>query len=122
MQRELKIVAQSGCCAPGAPPMPADAAGALAERFKALADATRVAIVNQLAGSDEVCVCDLVPGSGLSQPTISHHLKLLREAGLITSERRGTWGYYRLVPDAIAELAAALGSAKAPLGAASSRL
>jgi ArsR family transcriptional regulator, arsenate/arsenite/antimonite-responsive transcriptional repressor len=117
MQKSLKIVTQSGCCAPGAPPMPADAARELAERFKALSDPTRLAIVNQLAGADEVCVCDLVPHSGLSQPTISHHLKLLRDAGLITSERRGTWGYYRLVPGAIAELAAALGSASPPLAA-----
>ena len=76
----------------------AEAARELAERFKALADPTRLAIVNQLAGADEVCVCHLVPDAGLSQPTISHHLRLLRDAGLVTSERRGTWAYYRLVP------------------------
>jgi ArsR family transcriptional regulator len=79
-----------------------------AERFKALGDPTRLAIVRQLAGADEVCVCHLAPGAGLSQPTISHHLKLLRDAGLVTSERRGTWAYYRLVPEAIAELAGLL--------------
>lgn len=110
MKSDLKLVDPSGCCAPGAPAMPADAARALAERFKALGDPTRLAIVNQLAGAGEVCVCNLVPDSGLSQPTISHHLKLLRDAGLVTSERRGTWAHYRLVPDAVAELAAALGA------------
>jgi ArsR family transcriptional regulator len=83
----------------------------LAERFKALGDPTRLAIVNQLAGADEVCVCNLVPHAGLSQPTISHHLRLLRNAGLVTSERRGTWAYYRLVPGAVAELAGALSPA-----------
>lgn len=91
--------------------MPAETARDLAARFKALADPTRVAIVNQLARAEEVCVCDLVPDSGLSQPTISHHLKLLRAAGLVTSERRGTWAYYRLAPDAVADLAAVLAPA-----------
>jgi ArsR family transcriptional regulator len=110
MNRDLKLLDATGCCAPGAPAMPVDAARALAERFKALADPTRLAIVNQLAGADEVCVCHLVPDSGLSQPTISHHLKLLRDAGLVRSERRGTWAYYRLVPEAVAELANALGA------------
>jgi ArsR family transcriptional regulator len=88
--------------------MPAETARELATRFKALADPTRLAIVNQLAGAAEVCVCDIVPGTGLSQPTVSHHLRLLREAGLVASERRGTWAYYRLVPGAVAELSAAL--------------
>jgi ArsR family transcriptional regulator, arsenate/arsenite/antimonite-responsive transcriptional repressor len=121
MKSELKLIDASGCCAPGAPAMPVDAARALAERFKALGDPTRLAIVNQLAGADEVCVCHLVPDSGLSQPTISHHLKLLRDAGLVTSERRGTWAHYRLVHDAVAELAGALGAqhASPPLGAIS---
>jgi ArsR family transcriptional regulator len=113
MNRDLKLLDAIGCCAPGAPAMPAEAARTLAERFKALADPTRLAIVNQLAGANEVCVCHLVPDSELSQPTISHHLKLLRDAGLVTSERRGTWAYYRLVPEAVAELATALGAQQA---------
>jgi ArsR family transcriptional regulator len=118
MKSDLKLLDATGCCAPGAPAMPVEAARALAERFKALADPTRLAIVNQLAGADEICVCHLVPDSGLSQPTISHHLKLLRDAGLVRSERRGTWAYYRLVPDAVAELADALGAQQAiPAGA-----
>jgi ArsR family transcriptional regulator, arsenate/arsenite/antimonite-responsive transcriptional repressor len=121
MNSELKLIDANGCCAPGAPAMPVESARALAERFKALGDPTRLAIVNQLAGADEVCVCHLVPDSGLSQPTISHHLKLLRDAGLVTSERRGTWAYYRLVPGAVAELAGTLGAQQAspPAGAIS---
>src|SRR5919109_3895411 len=96
------------CCAPGAPPLPEDARTSLAERFKALADPTRVAIVNRLAGADEVCVCVFVAELGLSQPTISHHLRVLREAGLVEARRRGTWAYYRLVPEAVSDLARAL--------------
>ena len=102
-------VVPSSCCAPGAPALAPDQANALAERFKALADPTRVALVNRLAGADEVCVCELVDEFELSQPTISHHLKKLRDAGLVCVERRGTWAYYRLVPEALAELSAALG-------------
>jgi ArsR family transcriptional regulator len=113
MKTELPLIDSTGCCAPGAPAMAVDAARVLAERFKALGDPTRLAIVNQLAGADEVCVCHLVPDSGLSQPTISHHLRLLRDAGLVESERRGTWAYYRLVPGAVAELARALGAGSA---------
>lgn len=110
MNERLAILPTSGCCAPGAPALPIEATRELAERFKALGDPTRLTIVNQLAGADEVCACLLVPGAELSQPTISHHLKLLRDAGLVTSERRGTWAYYRLVPQAVAELAHALGA------------
>jgi ArsR family transcriptional regulator, arsenate/arsenite/antimonite-responsive transcriptional repressor len=108
MNANLETAASPGCCAPDGPPVSIEATRDLAERFKALGDPTRLAIVNQLAAADEVCVCHLVPNAGLSQPTISHHLKLLRDAGLVTSERRGTWAYYRLVPEAAAELAAAL--------------
>jgi ArsR family transcriptional regulator len=77
--------------------------------FKAVADPARVAIVATLARAEhEVCVCDFTAGLGLNQSTISHHLKLLKDAGLVTSERRGTWGYYSLASDAQARLAAAL--------------
>ena len=106
------------CCAPGALPLPTEARTALAGRFKALADPTRVAIVNRLAGAEEVCVCVFVNELELSQPTISHHLRILREAGLVEASRRGTWAYYRLVPDAVAELARALGGPAAPARAA----
>ncbi len=84
--------------------MTPEAAEELAATFKALADPTRVAIVNRLACGEECCVCDLTDAFELSQPTVSHHLRVLREAGLVESERRGTWGYYRLVPEAIERL------------------
>ena len=97
------------CCGPATAPLDPGAADALAARFKALADPTRVAIVNRLAAAGEVCVCDLNAAFDLSQPTISHHLRLLREAGLVESTRRGTWAFYRLVPDAMRQLRQTLG-------------
>src|SRR3954470_20050130 len=97
-------VLQPICCGSDAPPLELGAAGDLAERFRALADPTRVAIVNRLSGADELCVCDLTATFELSQPTISHHLRILREAGLVESSRRGTWSYYRLVPEAVEAL------------------
>ena len=97
------------CCGPGIEPLDPAASETLAARFRALADATRVAIVNRLASTDECCVCDLNAAFDLSQPTISHHLKVLRDAGLVESTRRGTWAYYRLVPDAVGELRHTLG-------------
>ena len=90
--------------------MPAGAAAELAATFKALGDPTRVAIVNRLTTAEAVCVCDLTAAFDLSQPTISHHLKILRDAGLVESERRGTWAYYRLVPDAIDALREVFGA------------
>jgi len=101
-------VLPASCCSPGAPRLTDEAAEALASRFRALADPTRVAIVNLLAGAEEVCVCELVAEFDLSQPTVSHHLKVLREAGLVESRRRGTWVYYRLVPEALADLSATI--------------
>jgi ArsR family transcriptional regulator len=82
----------------------------VAARFKALADPTRVEIVRRLACCDECCVCDLNDSFDLSQPTISHHLKVLRDAGLVEATRRGTWAYYRLVPDAVSALRQTLGA------------
>jgi ArsR family transcriptional regulator len=84
--------------------MPREAAEDLAAAFKALADSTRVAIVNRLSTTLESCVCDLTAAFDLSQPTVSHHLRILRDAGLIEAERKGTWAYYRLVPEAIERL------------------
>ena len=98
------------CCGPSTPPLAAEDANALAEKFKALADPARVAIVNRLAAADEVCVCDLNAALELSQPTVSHHLRVLREAGLVESSRRGTWAFYRLVPEAIEQLRGTLGT------------
>src|SRR6478736_8588355 len=97
------------CCGPTAEPLDVAASESLAAHFRALADPTRVAIVSRLASTEECCVCDLNAAFDLSQPTISHHLKVLRDAGLVESSRRGTWAYYRLVPDAVAALRGALG-------------
>jgi ArsR family transcriptional regulator len=97
------------CCGPDTPPLDDAESESLAARFKALADPTRVAIVNRLAACDECCVCDLNGAFDLSQPTISHHLKVLRDAGLVESSRRGTSAYYRLVPAAVLELRQTLG-------------
>ena|SRR6266511_1380043 len=104
------VVLPAICCGPEAQPLTEPESEELAARFKALADPTRVAIVNCLSAADEVCVCNLTAAFDLSQPTISHHLKILREAGLVESTRRGTWAYYRLVPDAIDALRGALGA------------
>lgn len=97
------------CCGPELEPLSEEDRAALAVRFKALADPTRVAIVNALSATDEVCVCNLTDAFELSQPTISHHLKILRDAGLVNYTRRGTWAYYRLVPETLAALRGALG-------------
>jgi ArsR family transcriptional regulator, arsenate/arsenite/antimonite-responsive transcriptional repressor len=102
------------CCGPESPPVSGEEAAAVAARFKALSDPTRVAIVSCLSAADEVCVCNLTESFELSQPTISHHLKILRDAGLVESSRRGTWAYYRLVPEAIGALRAALGAVDQP--------
>src|SRR5438309_9591473 len=101
-------VLQPICCGPDVEPLDRSASERLATRFKALADRTRVATVNSLSAADEVCVCNLTATFDLSQPTISHHLRILREAGLVESTRRGTWSYYRLVREAIDALRGAL--------------
>ena len=74
--------------------------------FAALADPVRLSIVRQLAACDGICACDFTDSADVSQPTISHHLKVLREAGVVTSERRGSWIYYRLAPEAVVRLQA----------------
>jgi len=97
-------VLQPLCCGPDVAPLELDAARDLAALFKALGDPTRVAIVSRLAATDECCVCDLTAAFDLAQPTVSHHLRVLRDAGLVESENRGTWAYYRLVPEALDRL------------------
>jgi ArsR family transcriptional regulator, arsenate/arsenite/antimonite-responsive transcriptional repressor len=84
-------------------------AGIMAGMFKALGDPVRLRLFANIASSDggETCVCD-IPDVGVSQPTVSHHLKKLREAGLLTSERRGTWVYYRVEPEVLSAMAAML--------------
>jgi len=90
----------------------ADRALELAPVFKALGDPTRVRLLSVVAAADggEACVCDLTAPVGLSQPTVSHHLKLLVEAGLLTRTQRGRWAYYAAVPGALDRLAESLRS------------
>jgi ArsR family transcriptional regulator len=94
------------CCGPlAAPTLSNEEARATADVFKALADPARVRIVNVLATSGEpVCVCNLVEPLGLSQPTVSHHLRKLTDAGLLEREQRGTWAYYSLRAEALEQL------------------
>ena len=96
------------CCRPlAAESLSAEDAEATARLFKALGDPARVRIVNLLATTDgSVCVCDLTGPLGLSQPTVSHHLKKLTDAGLLSREQRGVWAYYSIDPEASARLAA----------------
>ncbi|MCX4238786.1 MULTISPECIES: ArsR/SmtB family transcription factor [Streptomyces] len=114
-KQELPVIDQddgaAGCC-PGllTAPLDEDRAVELAKVFKALGDPVRLRLLSMIASraGGEVCVCDLTPAFDLSQPTISHHLKLLRQAGLIDCERRGTWVYYWLLPEATDRLAGIL--------------
>jgi ArsR family transcriptional regulator, arsenate/arsenite/antimonite-responsive transcriptional repressor len=102
--RSLELLAH---CRPlGATALSDDEAGATAALFRALADPARVKIVNLLARSGApVCACEFEPALGLSQPTVSHHLKKLTEVGLIEREQRGRWAYFSLGPNALAALA-----------------
>lgn len=101
----------AACCGPltGETISPADAE-TFARRLKALADPVRLRLVSIVAASEghEACVCDLTEPVGLSQPTVSHHLKILTEAGFLSRSKRGTWAYYRLVPGALEAVAAPL--------------
>jgi ArsR family transcriptional regulator, arsenate/arsenite/antimonite-responsive transcriptional repressor len=101
---------EAACCAPlGSALLSDDQAAATARVFKALADPHRVKIVNLLATSpDPVCVCEFTGPLGLSQPTVSHHLKKLVQAGLLEREQRGIWAYYSLNHDALGRLAGAV--------------
>jgi ArsR family transcriptional regulator len=91
-------------------PLTASAAVEMAAKFKALADPVRLRLLSSVAShaGGEACVCDITPGVEVSQPTISHHLKVLRDAGLLTSERRASWVYYAVVPEALGELSSLL--------------
>lgn len=99
------------CCSPlTAGVLDLESAQRLARVFKALGDPTRVRLVSLIAAADgaEACICDLTDPVGLSQPTVSHHMRLLAEAGLVTREQRGKWAYFRLVGDAFDALRQAL--------------
>lgn len=99
------------CCSPlVAEPLSAGQSTELARVFKAMGDPVRLRLLSLIAShaGGEACVCDLTDVFDLSGPTISHHLKVLREAGLISGERRGTWIYYRVHPDVLGRLSAVL--------------
>lgn len=113
----LPILDAAGCESPLVrEPLSEGDAATLAQVFKALADPVRLRLFSLIASHEggEACVCDLTPAFDVTQPTISHHLKVLRDAGLIVSERRATWIYYRVRPEALARLSDLL----APAGAA----
>ncbi|MEW2557060.1 metalloregulator ArsR/SmtB family transcription factor [Streptomyces zhihengii] len=122
-QAALPVLGQddAACCAPMVrEPLGEEDAAALARMFKALSDPVRLRLLSLIASHEggEACVCDLTGPFDVSQPTISHHLKVLRDAGLVGSERRGTWVYYWVLPEALAQLSALLeipaASAQAP--------
>ncbi|MBA2742312.1 MAG: helix-turn-helix transcriptional regulator [Actinobacteria bacterium] len=106
----LPLLSVPACCQPLDGPSLTDAeAEGTASVFKALSDPTRVKIVNMLARSSEpVCVCELTPALRLAQPTVSHHLKKLVDAGLLLREQRGVWAFYRLDRDAVGRAAGIL--------------
>ena len=111
------LTAAVGCCAPLArEPLTGEQATELSRVFKAMGDPVRLRLLSLIAShaGGEACVCDLTDVFDLTGPTISHHLKVLREAGLISGERRGTWVYYRVHPDALGRLSAVLVPDEAP--------
>jgi len=102
---ELPVIA--ACCTPRSTVSDV-AATELARMFKALADPARVKIMAMLLNADEVCACDFSATIGKTAATTSHHLRLLREAGLVATEKRGTWVHYRVVPERLAAVRDAL--------------
>jgi ArsR family transcriptional regulator len=102
----------AACCAPlTAQPLSMEQAGQVAPLLKALADPVRLRLLSLVASHEggEACICDLNEAFDLSQPTISHHMKVLHEAGLVDRDKRGVWVYYRVRPQALASLAALIG-------------
>lgn len=113
---ELTPVEAVACCSPVTrEPLSAEAAERIAPLVKAIADPVRLRLLSLVAShaDGEACVCDLNDAFDLSQPTISHHLKLLHEAGLLDREKRGVWVYYRVNPGPLGDLAALLGGVTA---------
>lgn len=99
---------EASCCGIATSPVTATDAARLAPMFKALGDPVRLQMVSMIAAKPELCVCEISPAFDLSSGTISHHLKTLREAGLVDCERRGTYVYYWVQPAALAALAVLL--------------
>lgn len=114
MSKSLPLIDRTGCDA--APPvgeaLSAQVAVELAAHLKALSDPVRLRLLSAVASraGAEACVCDISAGIEVSQPTISHHLKVLRTAGLLECERRGSWVYYRVIPEALQRLSDVLGA------------
>ncbi|HEU4515454.1 MAG TPA: metalloregulator ArsR/SmtB family transcription factor [Nocardioidaceae bacterium] len=110
--QSLPVIDLTACCAPVTDAVVGtEEAEQLARAFKALSDPSRVRLLSLIAANDsgEACVCDLTGFVGLSQPTVSHHMKQLVAAGLVTREQRGKWAYYRVNGEALAALSDALG-------------
>jgi len=107
-KRAIKVTAEACCPSVLAAPLDEDDAASIARGFAALADPVRLRLLSLIATAGEVCSCDLVEPLGKAQPTISHHTKALAEAGLIEGEKRGRWVYWRVVPDRLKELRAAI--------------
>jgi len=107
--RSLPVLAPvtADCCGALNSPLPRDQAEDLAGLLKAVADPVRLQLLSIIRAADhaEACVCDLTDAVGMSQPTVSHHLKVLTEAGLLTRTRRGSWAWYTLVPSRLADVA-----------------
>ncbi len=103
---KTKRAAGAACCQPVVyPDVEREQAARMAAIAKAVGDPVRLQLVDVLRKhAGKVCVCELVPLFDLSQPTVSHHLKVLREAGIVGSERDGLWAYYYVIPDALQEL------------------
>lgn len=117
----VDLAAVVGCCSPlVAEPLTGEQSAELARVFKAMGDPVRLRLLSLIAShaGGEACVCDLTDVFDLTGPTISHHLKVLREAGLISGERRGTWIYYRVQPDVLRRLSAVLVPGEATQNAA----
>ena len=103
------VTPASACCPPlSVQPLTPEMAKRLAPMFKALGDPIRLRLLSLIASTSEICVCELTEAFDVSGPTISHHLRVLRETGLVDCERRGTWVYYRIHPDALNSLASLL--------------
>jgi ArsR family transcriptional regulator len=116
VSNSLTVISTSdttACCSPlTSQPLTMDQAGQVAPLLKALADPVRLRLMSLVASHDggEACICDLNAAFDLSQPTISHHMKVLHEAGLVDRDKRGVWVYYRVRPQALASLGTLIGS------------
>ena len=112
--KPVAVISRECCPAVLDAPLDADQAEQMAAALRVIADPARLRLVSILSAAEtgEACVCDLTAPLGLSQPTVSHHLKVLADAGLVSREQRGKWAYYRMVPERLELLRAALAPTK----------